>query len=321
MNERAQTAFQQFQGRTFLITGAGGMLGTALREVLAETAPGADVFSLPREALDVTDRAAVLAQRNRQVDYILHCGGDVNADRCERDPIQCETVHVGGTRNIIELAQLTGATVYYPQSVFIFDGREAPITESTGPCPTLAYGRSKWIAEQLLREALPESLVVRMAGFFGGAERDKNFVGTFSRHLIDLVALGETKCGVGDRLWQPTYTRDLAQNGLLLLALGKTGVYNMACHGEASFFEVAQVILDKLNLSGRITLHRRPMAEFAAKELAHRPPRVLMENRRLAREGLDGQRPWNIALREYLSIAYFQTLEHRSQTDGGNHAL
>ena len=150
-----------------------------------------------------------------------------------------------------------------------------------------------------------------MAGFFGGEERDKNFVGTFSRHLMALLTEGKRECGVGDRLWQPTYTIDLARNTLQLLAAAKAGVYNMACHGEASFFDVASIVVEALSLSPHVTLYRRSSAEFAAREAAPRPLRVLMENRRLTGEGLDFQRPWKEALREYLDRPYFQTLKAR----------
>jgi dTDP-4-dehydrorhamnose reductase len=300
------------RGKTFLITGAGGMLGTAFHCELASSVPDVDVVAAPRERLDVSDRDAVMALADRTYDFILHCAAEADADRCERDPDACRRTQVGGTLNIIDLARETGATVYYPQSVFIFDGSEVPITESTEPAPVFAYGRLKWEAEQALRAAaLPGSLIVRMAGFFGGEERDKNFVGTFSRHLIALLIEGKSECGVGDRRWQPTYTIDLARNTLRLLAAAKAGVYNMACHGEASFFDVAGIVVEALGLSSHVTLYRRSSAEFAAMEAAPRPLRVLMENRRLIQEGLDFQRPWQEALREYLDRPYFRALKAR----------
>lgn len=321
-SRRLQPDLKPLEGKAILITGAGGMLGRALRATLAQWAPGAHVIALPREALDVSDRAEVMALASQPLDFILHCAADVNADRCEQDPSACRKVQVGGTLNIIDLARHTGAKVYYPQSVFIFDGSVAPITESTDPAPAITYGHYKWEAEQVLREALPETLVVRMAGFFGGEEYDKNFVGKFSRSLQSLLNEGKTECGVGDRLWQPTYTRDLALNGLYLLAKGKTGVYNMACHGEASFYEVAKVIVDALGLSTRMTIYPKSSAEFAAQEAAPRPLRVFMENRRLQEEGIDLQRGWQEALREYLTLPYFQHLAaHLSRLRRQHHAL
>lgn len=303
---------EQLRGKRFLITGADGMLGRAFHSQLAALVPRSTIFAASRKDLDVCDRNSVMALDRHPADFILHCAAEVDADRCERDPEICRKTQVSGTSNIIQLAKSTGAKVYYPQSVFIFAGSELPIQETTEPNPQFAYGRYKWEAEQLVRQSLPDSLIVRMAGFFGGEERDKNFVGKFSRHLIELARQGQPECGVGDRIWQPTYTMDLARNALYLLACEKSGVYNMACHGEARFFEVASVIAEAMELSSIVTLYRRPAAEVASGELARRPHRLFMENGRLQMDGLDFQRPWKESLREYLALPYFGELRLQS---------
>lgn len=291
--------------RTVLVTGAGGMLGSAFREVL-ETIPHCRVVSLDRAALDVTDPVAVMALVRERPDVILHCAADVDADRCERDPDRCNAIQVGGTVNVIALAKATGARVVYPQSVFIFDGEELPVTERTTPNPLSAYGRAKWEAEQRLVAELPQSLVIRMAGFFGGDARDKNFVGKFTRQLMELVARHERTCEVGERIWQPTYTRDLAENTLFLLARGCVGVYHMGSLDEASFSEVASACIEDLGLSELMTVRVLSPAERMALERAPRPFRIITANARLRAEGLDRQRHWRVALKEYLSRPFFQ---------------
>ncbi len=292
-------------GACLLVTGAGGMLGTALCEAITALAPGSRLLALDRAALDVRDRAAVLAQRHASPDVIFHCGGDALADRCERDPSACREVHVAGTAHVAALARACGAQVVYPQSVFIFDGRELPVTEATEPAPMSAYGRCKLEAERQLASALPDSLIVRMAGFFGGEARDKNFVGTFTRTLFERVAQGDRRIEVGERVWQPTYTVDLARNILLLVAGRRRGVYHMGAHGEASFLEVARACVDALGLAGLVTIAPRP-PDAPGLEIAPRPFRMVTANRRLAAEGLDRQRPWREALDEYLGGAFFQ---------------
>ena len=118
---------------TVLITGAGGMLGRAFAEVLAAGAPDARVLALARERLDVTDRGAVLALAAQKPAWIVHCAADVNAERCETQPDETRRVQVGGTENIAELAERTGARVLYPQSFLVFDGSQLPIDEDTPP--------------------------------------------------------------------------------------------------------------------------------------------------------------------------------------------
>jgi dTDP-4-dehydrorhamnose reductase len=306
VNTRARPAdFEALAEKTFLITGADGMLGRAFQECLRQLDPRIQVIALDREALNVTDREAVLGWASARPDFILHCAANVHADACERDQDTCRAIQVGGTTNVAVLAGETGARLYYPQSVFIFDGRDLPVTESTRPSPAMAYGRFKLEAEQRMLDLVPDALVVRMAGFFGGDDKDKNFVGQFTRRLADALAAGISRVEVGDRIWQPTYTLDAAGNALLLLALGKTGVYHMGAHGEATFFDVAAACVEFLGLSSLVAIVPGSSSAFAAQEFARRPMRMVTATERLDHEGLNRQRYWRDALREYLGRPYF----------------
>lgn len=297
------------RGETIVITGAGGMLGRAFQEALAEVPTGARVLALPRADLDVTDRNAVLGLAAAKPTLIVHCAADVNADRCEDDEAGCRAVQVGGTANVADLALAVGARVVYPQSFLIFGEVDGPIHEDVTPAPLSVYGRCKLEAEQLLLDGLPAtSLVVRMAGFFGGDAVDKNFVGKFVPHVLARVTAGDTGMDVGDRVWQPTYTLDLARNTLLLAVQRRTGVYHMASHGEASFHDLAAACVEELGLARSFAVRRVDATSMAGREKARRPRRAVMENRRLIAEGLDRQRSWRDALREYLARPHFQNL-------------
>jgi dTDP-4-dehydrorhamnose reductase len=303
-------------GRTILITGADGMLGRAFQEALVRSVPECRVVALDRRTLDVTDRAAVLRQAAVRPDVIVHCAANVNADDCERHPDACRAVQVGGTEHVAELALGAGARVFYPQSVFIFDGGELPVTERTTPAPRSTYGRCKLEAERILIDRVPGTLVVRMAGFFGGDDKDKNFVGKLGRELTDAIASGRDHYAVGERVWQPTYTLDLAMNSLLLLALGRTGIYHMGAQGEATFFDVAAAYAEALGLASRIAIVKAPGERPDPGQTAFRPIRMVTATERLDCEGLNRQRHWRSALDEYLARPYFARFRLSAPTMG-----
>lgn len=292
----------------FLITGADGMLGRAFQEAIRDSLPRASVTAFSHAQLDVRDASKVKAMAMHRPEIIIHCAGMTDAEECELHPARAWESHVTGTRHVVDLATHTGARLLYPQSIFIFDGTENPVTESTPPNPGLHYARAKLEAESVVREALGDALVVRMAGFFGGEEKDKNFVGQFSRTLEGMLVKGQTSIEVGDRVWQPTYTLDLARNCLLVLDHGGFGVYHMGSIGEATFFDVATCCVDSLGLSSRIHVAPAPAAKFASGESARRPLRLITSNSRLAAEGIDRQRPWRTAMREYLQRPHFARL-------------
>ena len=94
-------------------------------------------------------------------------------------------------RRISQLGNGLWSSVVYPQSFLIFDGSEVPILETSAGAH-VGLWEMQVEAEVGLCNSLPQTLVVRMAGFFGGDEKDKNFVGKFIRHAISLICAGET---------------------------------------------------------------------------------------------------------------------------------
>jgi dTDP-4-dehydrorhamnose reductase len=302
-------------GETVLITGADGMLGRAFQEVLRRAAVACRCIPLCHPKLDVTDRRAVLECTRSRPTLILHCAAESSADKCESYPNHCWKTQVVGTENVVQLARATGARLFFPQSFLIFGGEAPFVTEDDSPNPLSTYGRCKLEAEKLIRTALPDALIVRMGGFFGGDLKDKNFVGKFTRQLLALCTSGTKQCEVGDRVWQPSYTLDLAENILALLSAGRGGVYNMASSGHATFLDVARECVQTVGLSHLIQL--TPAAR-PFQELALRPKSVVMATHRLDREQMNFQRDWKTALGEYLARPYFDFLRTVAQRGDGS---
>lgn len=109
-------------------------------------------------------------------------------------------------------------------------------------------------------------------------------------------------------MWQPTYTNDLAYNCLVLLADDKNGVYNMASHGKASFYELTLKIISLLKIEREINIVPISSSKFSKKENAKRPEIAIMDNKKLKQESIDFQRDWKHGLKEYLSQRYFRDM-------------
>ena len=300
----------KLSGKRFLITGAGGMLGRAFQEMLDLYVPDSEVFPLTKEEFDVTNEEEVLSYQDLKPDYILHCASKSNnapVDYCETHSEESYKIYVTGMSNVIKLAKLTNAKLFFPQTFLIFDGVPISINEDTLPNPLCVYGKHKLQAELLLND-FDNSLVVIMGGFFGGRELDKNFIGKILPHISQLIKSNVTSIEVGDRVWQPTFTNDLAYNILFLLEIEKNGRYTMACHGQASFYELTKEIVSLLNIENKIDVLPVSASQFSQKESAKRPSLVLIENEKLLKENLDFQRKWQDSLKEYLSNQYFQNM-------------
>jgi dTDP-4-dehydrorhamnose reductase len=293
--------------KKILITGAEGMLGRAFQSEIKKLATTYDVLALSKDDWDVRDKSRVdeIAKwLSEGESFIIHCAALVSVEACNENLSLGREIIVSGTEVVVELAEISNSKIIYPQSFLIYDGVVCPIDETTLPNPQTYYATLKLEAENLIAK-LPQSLIIRMAGFFGGEEKDKNFVGVIIPKIHKAIKEGEPSFDVGDRVWQPTYTKDLASNTLVLCEADKSGVYVMACEGHASFHELASEIADSLGFNKVIKIKKVSSHVFSANEPGRRPTKAIMNNKRLKLEGLNFQRPWKESLREYLSNEYF----------------
>lgn len=288
-----------------LVTGGKGMLGSALAEEAAGF-PRLEVHAPGRDELDVRDADAVMRWVDRvRGGWIVHCAARVDVEGCAREPDEARRTIVTGTANAVALAQAAGARFLYPQSFLTYDGATNPIPEDETPRPLSFYGEIKLQAERVVTAAIPDATIVRMAGFFGGEERDKNFVGRIIPAMQAAMARGETRFEVGDRVWQPTWTRDLAYNTLHIVERGLAGSIQMACHGEATFADIAAEIVVALGWGDRFAIVPVSAAAVSGNELGRRPDRAVLSCDRLRAERLDLQRDWRSTLHAYLAHPFF----------------
>lgn len=301
-------SLKNLSAENFLITGGEGMLGRAFLTQIKYFVPNARICSIDKNNFDLLNIDSLTPFLKFQPTTIIHCAALVDADYCERFPEEAHNSIVQGTKNIVEFAKINSSRIFYPQSFLIFDEAEKTILESTTPNANHVYARKKVEAESIVLNSSSTNLSIRMAGFFGGEERDTNFVGMITRHLSKLINSNASKIEIGNRIWQPTYTHDLAANSLLLLALKKAGVYNLSSHGSASFYELTREIAQVLNLNDKIEISEVSADLVSKHEPAKRPRSAVMCNSRALSEGLERQRDWKISLAEYLNQPYFKEM-------------
>jgi dTDP-4-dehydrorhamnose reductase len=301
------------EGKSFLITGGQGNLGSAFAEAIRENIPHSLICNPGKAELDVSDVNSFASLNGFSPDFVIHCAAKVDADFCENNPEVARQIVVNGSKNVIDFSFAKGAKLFYPQSFLIFDGSENPTNEVTPPNPLSVYGEMKLEAEDLIT-SVDDSLIVRMGGFYGSESKDKNFVGKIFEQFKQMLKSGGGDIEIGNREWQPTYTKDLAENSLVLLGLEKSGIFNMACLGKASFYEIALLMTEKLEIDDLVNILPAPDKSDVKHDVAPRPRTVFMDNSRLNLEGLNTQREWKVALSEYLELPFFSAIKnHKTQ--------
>ncbi len=275
------------------VTGAGGMLGSALCDRLKDRH---EIIGLTHKDLDILDKERVgIRISNFKPDIVIHCAAYTDVDGCESDPDRAYSVNGLGTRNIALACAETGATMVYISTDYVFDGRShRPYTELDNPNPINTYGLSKLMGERYVQSILNRCFIVRTSWLFG--RNGKNFVRTVLRLVGEQRGAGILRV-VDDQVGTPTYTSDLAEKIEELLVKGGYGIYHVTNSGYCSWYEFALKIID---LSGIHNVKLEPIKSWEAGRLADRPNLSVLENMVLRLEGIEPLRRWEDALSEYL---------------------
>ncbi|MDY0341445.1 MAG: dTDP-4-dehydrorhamnose reductase [Coriobacteriia bacterium] len=281
----------------YLIAGASGMLGTALKRVCAERgvrfdAPGEAEFDITDDAVVsrvVADFSVSLGTGERGV--LVNAAAYTDVERAEDDVDSAYRVNEHGARLLAEAARDTGLVFVHVSTDFVFDGtRDGAYTETDEPHPLSVYGASKLAGERAVIAAYPDSLIVRTAWVFG--ENGVNF----PTKILDLARERETLSVVIDEVGSPTYTVDLARGILSLLDVRATGLFNLTNTGSCSRYEMAEAIVDLAGLQTVLV----PVTADAFPSRAARPANSVLMCSKAARAGVV-MPGWRDALERFIT--------------------
>ncbi len=280
---------------TWLVTGAGGMLG---REVVAHLADGGrDVVAADHGSLDLTDGASVRSELHRhRPAVVVNCAAWTDVDSAESHEPQALAVNGHGPGLLADFCRAEGTVLLQVSTDYVFRGDGGrPYTETDTPAPRTAYGRTKLAGERAVLTGLPETgYVVRTAWLYGAGG------GNFVRTMIRLEAVRPTLDVVDDQRGQPTWSADVAGHLVLLgiSALAGTapaGVYHATDGGDATWNRLAREVF---RLLGADPARVHPATSGAVPRPAPRPAYSVLGRGRWQEAGLPPLRHWRAALAE-----------------------
>lgn len=286
-----------------LVTGANGMLGIdlcALADAAGHTVIRTDVSAregatVPTwEPLDITDLNAVTECLLRhQPDCVIHGAAYTDVDGCERNPDLAYKINTLGTWNLAAVCGNHHITLVYISTDFVFDGaKRTPYTEFDAVHPVNHYGASKLAGERLVSQLCHRHFIVRTSWMFG--VHGKNFPATILR-----LAQTRTELDVVvDQIGSPTYTVDLAQTLLALLATPLYGVYHVTNAGHCTWHDLAQSTLSAAGIN-TVRVHPIPASQWSTP--TQRPAYSVLRHYVLELQGRDHLRPWQDALRDFVA--------------------
>ncbi|HVT66044.1 MAG TPA: dTDP-4-dehydrorhamnose reductase [Mycobacteriales bacterium] len=275
----------------WLVTGAAGMLGSDVVEVLRDA--NQHVVGLDHRALDVTDADDVRAAiASASADVVINAAAYTRVDDAESNETDATAVN-GHAPGALAVACGHSTRLIHISTDYVFAGDATqPYDEDAAVAPRSAYGRSKATGEAAALRLVPgaDIHVVRTAWLYGG--QGPSFVRSIGGRLLR----DEPVDVVDDQRGAPTWTRDLA---VRLMALGTArvtpGIWHCSADGETSWFDVAVAIAEELNCDPRLV---RPTTSATLNRPARRPAYSVLSNRKWAAAGLPAMPHWRDALHE-----------------------
>jgi dTDP-4-dehydrorhamnose reductase len=260
--------------RKVLITGASGFLGRYLlkdspqnTQILAQYfkhpihSTGDEVQSLE---LDLTkspfDKLAEF-----KPDVIIHAAAQSSIDACESKPEEAWRINFEATEKLVDFAKEMKCRFIYTSTDIVFDGKKGHYSEKDIPNPINVYGQTKLESEKYILENLKNSVVARLALFYGKA---LNGTPSFTELMLENLRAGKKVNAFTDQYRSPLPVSQLAQAIWELVDSDFRGVIHIGGSERISRYDMAKILCQQFNLPLRLV---NPVFSHEVNLMAFRP--------------------------------------------------
>ncbi|PWN08066.1 dTDP-4-dehydrorhamnose reductase [Rhodohalobacter mucosus] len=282
----------------FLITGAGGQLGSEWAKFLA-AAEGHKAIALTSSEMDITDPECVMSMLEaKRPDVVVNCAAYTAVDQAESEPEAAFRANRDGVRHLSDACAENDIMLVHYSTDYVFPGKAEDRSkypkgypETANRAPVNRYGDSKLAGEQELEKSEAKWLLVRVSWLCSAS--GTNFVNT----MIRLGNEREELSVVDDQIGSPSFTFDVVDKTMTLLEKERTGTFHVSCTGVVSWADFAEEIFEQLNMDTgviRVTTAEYPTA-------AVRPAFSLLATEKIRSEGLIPLQ-WKDGLRKLLEL-------------------
>lgn len=266
-----------------LVTGASGLLGTAIMERLRA---GRDVLGLAlAHAFPGTQRLDLLAPRAADRvdalpwDALVHCAAYRSPDFCEEHRDEARRFNAELPGELAAVAARRGARVIHISTDFVFDGTRPPYREDDPTGPVNWYGATKLQGEQAALAACPDALVLRVVALYG--EPPAPVTAAMIEEGIE-AATSSRPYPLDNRTARfPTHAADIAAVVAFVLDRHDRGILHASAPESTTRYGWAVEIA---RLLGRDSTHLLPL-DGPPPGKARRPPNTQLATGRLAELG------------------------------------
>ena len=230
-----------------LLTGFKGQLGYNFKKLFDSLK--IEYIATDYQELDITNNESLehFFNENKDFTHIINCAVYNDVDKAENETEQCFKVNDEAPLIISRYAKKMGAVFVTYSTDFVFDGHKIkPYMEEDVPNPLSVYGKSKYEGENKVLKIYNKSFIIRTSWLFGIGGNN------FNKQVISWSKSRDTLNIVDDQVSAPTYSVDLAEFSWKLIQTEKYGLYHITNSGEASKYDQAKYVLEKIGWTGKL---------------------------------------------------------------------
>ncbi|HEY8291757.1 MAG TPA: NAD-dependent epimerase/dehydratase family protein [Thermomicrobiales bacterium] len=256
---------QTGNGRTVLVTGGAGFIGSHIVEMLVrkgwrvavvDDLSGGDRANLPDNVpliiRDIADPALMSVFMEGAFDAVIHCAAQTSVPHSVADPALDRQVNLVGTENIVRCAKETGVRriIFFSSGGAVYGDTAVRADETTLPAPLSPYGIHKLAAEGYVALSGLAYAILRPANVYGPRQRagtDGGVIATF----VDRLARGDSLHinGDGEQVRDFVYVADVAAAVRAALAWVSSGIWNVASGAETTVNGLARQVGQALGVT------------------------------------------------------------------------
>jgi dTDP-4-dehydrorhamnose reductase len=196
-----------------LLTGASGYVGGELTHSLIQS--GHQVFGTGRKNLSGVDfpywmgdlcSAGYFQNLLTEItpDVVVHCAASKDVRWCESNPLGAQSLNAALPAKMAAECFSAGINFCLISTDFVFEGTRGGYKENEPTAPRTVYGKTKAMAEELVTQENPKSIILRTSGVF--SRKSPVFTWLRDQLLRDLTV----NCFTDVRN-SPTYAADLTK--------------------------------------------------------------------------------------------------------------
>jgi dTDP-4-dehydrorhamnose reductase len=275
--------------KTFLILGAKGQLGIALKHKF----PNAQTADI--DELDITDRQSVHGYDWSKVRVILNTAAYTNVDGAETQEgkILARKVNDEALGYLAGIATENDLLLVHISTAYVFDGKKKNYKETDEVNPLGEYAKTKAAGDDKAAKT-KRHYIVRTDSVIG---EGKNF----ARTMLDLSTKAIEPTVVADQIIRPTFADELARAiKFLIEESAEFGIYNVTNEGDPiSWADFTRAIYKEAGMDLNVTDTTLEQYSKGKQGIAPRPLNSVLDLTKIESIGFKPH-DWRDDLKEYI---------------------